>query len=247
MKTEMKAGFLSLVVMAFLIFGIGVVIAEPAGVNIISEGSPEFRALPPALTLDASAGNITEVNLTAVSITRTWQGYYGRVSGAVVLADASNNTMYNWTFTTVAGEVFASNTSVSDWSSVSCVNSSTALSTSNIDSWLNVGPGDADSVGNTFSGVYSDAQGFYVGSVQINSSDMCSVAYTFVNGTAQSSSFAQVILTTGSNVIWTGLLENGVDGFKYGSEKYDFQLLVGEDGHNGDSNPTTYYFYVELG
>jgi hypothetical protein len=28
--------------------------------------------------------------------------------------------------------------------------------------------------------------------------------------------------------------------------KYDFQMLVAEDGHQGDMNPTDYYFYVEI-
>ncbi len=33
----------------------------------------------------------------------------------------------------------------------------------------------------------------------------------------------------------------------YGWVPYDFEMLVLEDGHAADLNPTTYFFYVELG
>jgi hypothetical protein len=45
--------------------------------------------------------------------------------------------------------------------------------------------------------------------------------------------------------IFTSILnETGQIGFN--NETWDFQMIVADDGHNGDTATTTYYFYVEL-
>ena len=49
-----------------------------------------------------------------------------------------------------------------------------------------------------------------------------------------------------SSLIYAALItKGGADGFQSDSN-YDFQMLVAEDGHNGDTDVTNYYFYVEI-
>lgn len=69
---------------------------------------------------NATAGNITEINLTGWSITRTWAGFYGEVRGTIVLADQLNNTLYDWNNAEPRGEVYAARTSGIDWTTVAC-------------------------------------------------------------------------------------------------------------------------------
>jgi hypothetical protein len=52
-------------------------------------------------------------------------------------------------------------------------------------------------------------------------------------------------------MIFTAILEDKDEGERDGKAgfdggDYDFQLLVGEDGSNGNSAITPYYFWVEL-
>ncbi|MEA2036723.1 MAG: hypothetical protein U9O94_04405, partial [Nanoarchaeota archaeon] len=79
--------------------------------------------------------------------------------------------------------------------------------------------------------------------------DNCPLTYTFVNETAQTTSFKEVLLTDNTSVVFTTLIENDVNGYKgeNQSDIHDFQMIVGEDGHQGSAGPTSYYFFVELG
>jgi hypothetical protein len=65
------------------------------------------------------------------------------------------------------------------------------------------------------------------------------------NGTgASSSSFQEVVLSDGSNLVYTSLLANDANGFD--NKTHDFEMIVGENGHLGDTTSTPYYFYLEL-
>jgi hypothetical protein len=64
-------------------------------------------------------------------------------------------------------------------------------------------------------------------------------------GVSDSNNFDEVILTDGSSIVFTSLLEEaavlGFDG-----KDHDFEMLVLEDGHGTDIASRPYYFYVEL-
>jgi hypothetical protein len=61
----------------------------------------------------------------------------------------------------------------------------------------------------------------------------------------QNTEFYEVLLADGaSNIIYTSLLQQNMIGFN--SNAYDFQMIVGEDGHDGDTSTSTYYFYAEI-
>ncbi len=189
--------------------------------------------------VDAIAGNVTQLSIDALAITKSWQGYYGNVSGTIGLWDGSNNTFYNWSMATAAGEVYASRSSSITWSSIGCANSSDIATE---ESNLGQSASDADSVSNTFSNsTYHPA--FDVGSVSIGA-DQCYAMNPFDNGGAQTSAFYNVLLWQGTNSVYTTLLNGSKTGFN--GQSWDFELMVGEDGH-GNSATTPYYFFVELG
>ena len=74
----------------------------------------------------------------------------------------------------------------------------------------------------------------------------CPVLKTY-NGTRHEV-FEEVLLYANESgdggIIYTAIIKDDVTG--YNNKTWDFQMLVGEDGHDGDTTTTTYYFYVEL-
>ncbi|MBI4438374.1 hypothetical protein HY640_00410 [Candidatus Woesearchaeota archaeon] len=222
--------------------------AAPQGINNITIVSTEtYNDNLSPKTVPASAGNVSMVTLTDTKVTSRWQGYYGNLTGTVTLSDASNNTLYSWELQP-SGEVYASNHSTVDWSSIKCVNFTSNLSdgwTFNIttlERFYNAGRNDVDGIDETFNTTYTNATGFTAGSVLINDQQKCPLTYTFVNNAYQTTEFEEILLTDNSSVVFTTLLENGLLGFD--GRKWDFQMLVAENGD--DPAPTNYYFFVEV-
>jgi hypothetical protein len=219
--------------------------AQPNGaenVNIIKSERMQPKA---GASVPAQAGNVTELNINATSVTKSWQGYFGNVTGTLTLDNADNLSMYQWDLASPQGEVYASPAQISDWSTVKCFNytaHSPELNLTEIESSLNMDANDVDGVNETFDTSFTGS--FYVGATLIDSTDGCHAVYTFVNDQPQSSSFVEVLLTDTTDIIYTAILEQDFVGFD--QRPHDFQMIVGEDGHNGDTTTTPYYFYVEL-
>lgn len=189
-----------------------------------------------AKSTTAYAGNVTEFNLNATSITQTWQGYFGNITGRIVLGNSANQSMYDWTLASPNGEIYASRALLPTWSSIACANTANQTAED-----VTLGStGKADAVVNTFTA--ASHTGFYVGSVQIVT-NTCNTTKPYVN-TGVSGAFEEVLLSDGTNLVYTALLEQNVLGFD--GRTHDFEMLVGEDGHDGNVAPTTYYFFLEL-
>ena len=221
------------------------VLAEPTGpTSPITPISTGRYSTSSAQTHGAIAGNVTEINLNANTITQSWQGYFGNITGTVVLGDSSNNTFYDWSLSSPQGEIYATRlASTPTWATVGCANSTHINSE---DTALGIDQAnDADAVNKTFLNT-TNFSPFYVGSVLINqSSQNCYATYLYNNTGAQSTYFPEVLLSdTAGNMIYTGLVENNAMGFN--NRTHDFEILVGENGHSGDAATTTYYFYLEL-
>lgn len=227
------------------LFTMSFVNASPVSPTTLTRNGASTKTdFPSAKTLDAVAGNITSVTINATSVTKTWQGYYGNVTGTIVLDNSQNKSMYDWEQTSPTGQIYAVNASISDWSGIECFNftaHSPAINLSHLEAHLGVGETDADGVNETFSTTTHDA--FDVGSVSI-SANSCHATRTYVNDGA-STDFQNVLLyePTDKLVVYTGLIHQDTTGFD--NSPHDFQLLVGEDGH-GNTATTQYYFYVEL-
>ena len=224
-------------------FAMSLVAALPTGPsNDLTPLSSSRYSASSAKTADAIAGNVTEINLNANAVTQTWQGYFGNITGNILLGDANNNTFYNWALANPQGEIYATRTAtVPAWANVRCSNVSEIASE---DTTLGANQStDADSINNTFVSQVHDS--IYVGSVSIGQ-DSCYSTNLYNASGAQALYFEEILLSDAAShgVIYTGLIDNDVLGFD--NRTHDFQLMVGENGHDGNTATTTYYFYLEL-
>lgn len=226
-------------VLAFLL-GVGGVLGQPVaanGVQVISTGT---RTISGTANVSAQGGNVTELRIDALSVTKTWQGYYGNITGNIHLDDANNNSFYIWgNATALRGQIYATRNSSPDWVTVNCTN---ATERGGEETYLGMVPADGDSVMNTFN--KTSHPSFNVG-LQPIAANSCFSTNIYVNGSEQATQFYQILLSdAASQTIYTTLIEKQEYG--YNSQIMDFQLIVGENEHVGNIGPTTYYFFTEL-
>ncbi|MBN1503409.1 hypothetical protein JW930_07760 [Candidatus Woesearchaeota archaeon] len=207
----------------------------------------------------AYAGNVTQMDLYGLSVTKHWQGFFGDITGTIVLDDAQNWTMYDWPNLEPKGEVYAVNTSTTPtWSNVECFNFTD----------LNGATGNLTDVENSYNITFNDVDGidetynmtthpdFSIGTDHSIDANTCPSTYTHINDLWQDDKFVQLLLQDGERPIFMTIIENddegnntGVGGFD--TVDHDFQLLVPEDGTSWDTgeinrNPTRYWFYLDL-
>jgi hypothetical protein len=93
----------------------------PFGAEVTSGNSSRANITAP-MSIPAQAGNVTEINIFGYSITKSWQGYFGNVSGTMTLSDSANNVMYNWSIVSPRGQVYASTNNSIQWENIQCFN-----------------------------------------------------------------------------------------------------------------------------
>lgn len=223
----------------FMVSSVWALPSGPTGVSILGSGRYSTSS---AANISAMAGNTTEINLNGTTITQTWQGYYGNVTGTIVLGNSNNQTLYNWNLTSPSGQIYATRVaSVPSWTSVRCANQ-TEVDLEDLALGVNSSR-DGDSVNRTFTNTTTFNQ-FFVGSLNINTSQNCRAVHLFNSTGEASPDFAEVLLSDTNNVIYTGLISNPALGFD--NRTHQFEMLVGQDGHLGGPASTPYYFYLEL-
>ncbi|MBI4154189.1 hypothetical protein HY501_02545 [Candidatus Woesearchaeota archaeon] len=240
-------------------------LAVPDGADNATTVNSTRRAPGSPAQLAAVAGNVTELVISGYTVTQSWQGYYGNVTGTITLEDSGGNVLYNWTATNPNGEIYASNKTVL-WTSIQCFNF-TATGTMNLSADVSNGGGyslsglnlsglhqlysinntnpPVDSVNITFfeTNVH---QMFFTGPFQFDSAE-CPTAYMHDNSGAKTAgSFEEVLLwdPLTNQTVFASLLEDNLLGFDQRS--HDFEMIVLEDGHGTDTANTLYYFYVEI-
>jgi hypothetical protein len=200
-------------------------------------------------------GNVTQLSIIGNTVTQTWQAYYGNVSGTITLDDALNNTIYNWAVASPEGEIYASESTIDfTFGNVACydfnmseVGQSDFNTLAEYEALLGLATDDVDGIDETFTeGTNYDS--FYVGSRFIdNSSVTCPTTQMYDQNEQQDQSKFQEILlydNTSDRLVYTAIIEKDQLGFD--GSAWDFEMIVGENGHDGDTTATTYYFYVEL-
>ncbi len=144
----------------------------PQGPDTITTASSQSRATTPAATVNAQAGNVTGLTISSIRATDHWQGFYGNITGSVVLYDASNNTLFDWSIANPHGEVYAANSSSVVWSDVKCANltnngSETSTghryNATKLERFFNINSTEHDGIDETFNQTYSNDTGFMVG------------------------------------------------------------------------------------
>ena len=266
-----------LLLAAFLLFSYAVLASErfPVGPQFITEIQNERYNVTFYNTtrVYAEAGNLTELRIQGLTQTEAWQGYYGYITGTIVLDDEQQNTMYNWTVAEPQGKIFASNETISDWSTAHCLdlyamNTSAAGYTYSWDAgarsttttkWLNVSHieaafgieyDDDDGVNETFR--YQRHERFWVGTLEFPA-NTCNTTFTYINDTIQQVDFMEALLTVNNSdsLVFMTIIETSEPGnqseqYGFDSRLHDFQMMVLDDGHDGNDQVTPYYFYIEI-
>ncbi len=256
------AGVLILLVLCLMTVSVALAATTPEGPGTFEQIRYTQRSPTSADQLNVTAGNITVVNVTGETVTQSWAGVVGNVTGTITLDDGNGETLYDWSVADPAGEIFATTASSVTWTNIECWNMSIAdtdnyLTLSDYETLLNIASDDDDGVDETFNVTGTHAL-FYVANLTF-AADSCGAAtsvYT-AGGTQNSALFQEVILYNGrysptsgetgdqDSIIFVGLLED-TDETGFDGTDYDFQILLAEDGHAGDTTTTTYNFYVEL-
>ncbi len=272
---QLKQGKWAIILLVIVLYCATVVYAAitttvPSGPTVMRNGTASRRAADAAMIKKAYAGNVTNINLVGITVTQTWQGYYGNVSGKITLDDSSGNTMYEWNLTSPEGEVYATTASSISWANgnIRCYNYSLGsgsgyVTLTTLETSLGLASDSVDGVSETFvnttggAGTYMH-DSFYVGDNFIKGDDTkaCPRVYLFnenetnrhgTGAAATQRQFQEVLLyaTASNSLIYTSILdEEDLKGFN--DRPWDFEMLVGEDGHRGNTSTTNYYFYVEL-
>jgi hypothetical protein len=225
----------------FIILATGFVVAQPIGIdNVTVENSTRYNDTSTPTAVDAQAGNVTELAITGLSVTKYWQGFYGNITGSIILADSSGNNFYDWNVSTPTGQVYASRNNSVSWTTVGCALPADITAE---ETFLGHNDTAPDSVTNTFAS--SVHPSFLVGTTTI-ADDTCPSTQAYDSTGGQNSAFYQILLNAGGDLIYTTVIEDTTpSGFN--SQPWHFQLLVGEPGFGAAAETTTpYYFYLEL-
>ncbi|MGB9719574.1 MAG: hypothetical protein ACPL06_03200 [Candidatus Anstonellales archaeon] len=177
-------------------------------------------------------GNVTNINLTGNISTEKWAGFWGNVSGRIVLAPGAGQPMFfTWAWnSTNGGEVCAiAGPSGFDWSGLQTV------AASEIDTVWGFAGGDTDSAANTLmSSCNVDVAGIPVSGsagnfTGVGGFETCAVADQAIPAVKTDIAFC-VNITQGGNLF------NGLTG--------DYELLAPTNETAGQYE--TYYFWLEL-
>ncbi len=226
-----------------LLLGTLLVYAQPSGPTITFNRT-ENATPRPATVIDSAGGTFTFVNLNATTQNFRWKAYVGNVSGSLVLQDANGYNVYDWTPSTIAGEVYVSRNNSINWSDIRCANNA---SIANEQTKLNITTERVDSINTTFN--QSIHKQIFVGLVNIPQNG-CPAIATFINSTRQTqavtSEFQEILLRdTNSSLVYATPLEQDAYGYSTGG-RFDFQLIVPDYGSELITGQVPYYFYVEL-
>ena len=229
-----------------------IVPTEPEGPATLDVVNTSRRSPAGAATVQAQAGNVTQLSIIGNTVTQTWQAYYGNVSGTITLDNAQNNTIYDWDLASPEGEIYASEDTIDfTYGNVFCydfnqsdIGNSDFNTLAEYEALLGLETDDADGIDETFTESTS-YDTFYVGSYYVNQTCPTTQMYD-QNEQKDPNKFQEVLLYDNSSnkLVYTAIIEQDAQGFD--DQYWDFEMIVGENGHDGDTTTTTYYFYVEL-
>jgi hypothetical protein len=243
-RTKTLEEFFCIFLVVIVVFlSMGVVSATPDGPSITSIIN-ETKSAQTAATINVSGGYISTINVTASTQNTRWKGMVGQVSGSFTLKDSAGSSLFDWSITSIGGEIYATrNSTTPTWTSVQCANIS-LMETENL---LMNHSSAQDNITRTFNGTTHAS--FVVATTTI-SANTCPTVNTYIGNATQDTDFEEVVLTDSTNftaggkLIYSSVLENNVAGFD--NVVYDFQMIVPEIGLSTFTGSTAYYLYVEL-
>lgn len=223
---KFRTGLLAL---SIVMFAVGAVAQTPAGVTTSNGNETVTTGEPGEVTTEAGA--VSQVDISQDTLTEKWSGFYGTVSGNLVLGDASGNNFYTWT---------ADDFSSSKVIAVPGGNAtpSTIASVSNPNNFLgsefNSGTDDANSTFNYTNDV----------TVNDNTASNTALAKTFdQNGQAFFDTFLVENTNEGNQPAYVAQGVSEQTGFD-GATNVNYQMMVGVGENKANER---YEFYLELG
>lgn len=228
-----------------LIVSAYIVMADPEG-GTVTFVTNSTKSVTPASYRDDPKGTITTITINSVQQNTKWKAYIGNVTGTLVLRDADDYSIYEWSaIASPTGEVFITRNSTVDWSTTQCANL-TNIQTEQ--SKLGHGVSSSDNIANTFSSTIH--QSFDVAGLTI-SNGTCRSAFTWINNTAQTPSqnadFQEVLLMDSSyRIVYSTIISQNTGGYRNESgvnDRSDFQAILPD---YTSVSVARYYFYVEI-
>jgi len=109
---------LMLAAFAVLLFGVTFAMENASVVNSSNQGRYSYVTVAGNVTTEG--GNVTEVNISSNASTEKWVGFYGNVTGNVLLSKGTGTALYVWTWSPAeSGEVCVSvNSAFNYWSTL---------------------------------------------------------------------------------------------------------------------------------
>lgn len=227
------------------------IVAAPVGPTITHQSYSSGSSTSATLVDNSShtGGTIATANLDVRQQNLHWKAYVGNITGKLVLEDGSNYSIYEWSQTSVQGEVYATRGTSITWANLECAN----LTELNIE-MLAMNHTSAytlvDNITATMDDDKNDHDQFYAGTTNI-AADTCNYTINlYLNDTAQSAGQArweEVVLfqEVENYTVYVSLIDENYWGYHNGT-LYDYQILLPEKGEPTFTGATSYYFYVEL-
>lgn len=273
---QKKGLFLLIVTLLFVgVTVYAVTTTTPEGPTSITNLTTSRKTANKNMTINVQGGNVSQMVIVGKSLTQSWAGFYGNISGRISLESSTGSIFYDWTLADPKGEIYATMGTSVDWSqgNVKCwnvtigntdpLNYANFTSIEEYQALLGQKRDDADRVNATFR--YNEShKSFYIGSYFVegvagtDSQDLQTAcpSMNLFNGTQtyDDNIYEQVLLRqegledidSEGQIIYAALLEAGNQNTGFNGEIMDFQMLLGEDAHNGNLSDSIYYFYVEL-
>jgi hypothetical protein len=207
----------------------------PAQVNNTANSTKSSSSNP--YQFNISGGYISTLNMSLKMQDVKWKAFIGDVSGKFTLDDASGSTIFDWTLSTTNGKVFATrNDSTINWANINCSN----LSLMEEENYEINHTNRDDNITKTFNNrTHSE---FTVSTATIYA-DSCPTVHAYVNN-ATSNKFQEMVLSDKISTVFATILEQNEVG--YNGVRYDFQMIVPENGASIFTGWTPYYIYVEI-
>jgi hypothetical protein len=215
----------------------------------------------PANLTNVNAGNITEITISAISTTKSWAGYYGNITGTITLENSVGNVFYNWTSIEPKGNIFASTNTSIDWSQIRCFDwvvggTGQTFDQQTAEDWFGIPDDASDGLNDTYNNTGLDSE-LFVGTRNITevsaaATATCHSTNVYRDGAKIQDDFENVLLTDGDRLVFMTVIENNqvnndTDITGFDGVAHDFQMLVAENGQNGqEDTSTTYFFWAEI-
>ena len=212
-------------------------VSAKAGATNTSYASETFT--PVNGTIDTTAGNIYQYNLTGEDKTYRWVGLWGNISGSIKLKTSSND-FRTWTVGTVTqGSILYATTNPNGITPSSFQGTDNA-DLNSADTAYGFANTVTDSITNTYTGTTTFQSPSMQSGISVNSTTM---GATWVNYMIQRDATA---ISAPEHIVWAAYVDPAQTAFNGGLADYELLIPENEEAGDGEGSSTTYYLWLEF-